>query len=197
MQCAEHPNRIAVDKCSACGNGVCSSCRSSHQTEILCPDCLEKQYGLSHHVSNPDTLAQVASSNIRKKQHLVAFVLIIVLYSVTLWSYLSPWRGGALSISAIASIVVSLVLQLALLWRNSVLAKSAVVIGVGINLILAIFYGLLYIDSSGRLGMSCMIIIVPIVLFITLYDVVSSSTLLGILIAAWTLLAVLLAITCA
>jgi hypothetical protein len=194
MKCSEHPNREAVATCSICGNGVCTTCRSVNQTETLCPDCMEKQHGLTHYVSTPATDTS-DPRRLGKKRNLVAFILIIALYSLTLWSYLSPWRGGAISVSAISAIAVSLILQLALLWRDSVLTRSVTVIAALINLTLLIFYVSLFVDSTSMIGVACMIILIPIVLTVTLYDVVSAETLIGILLITWFLLVVLLAIT--
>jgi len=156
---------------------------------------MENQDNPSYQASTAGASPTDASRNIRDNRNLFALVLIIVFYSMTLWSYLSPWRGGALSVSAIASIVISLILQLALLYRNSILTKSVTTIAMMINLILLCFYSLMYVDSTANIATACMIVIVPLALFVTLYDIVSEKTLIGIILIVWILLALLLGMT--
>ena len=178
MQCTKHPLRPAIDICSVCGNFVCANCRSVVQAKTLCPACTENQDNPSYQVHKAGISTTGPARGFSRKRNLVAFILITVLYSVTLWSYLSPWRGGALPTAATASIVVSLVLQLALFLRDSVWTKNVAAIAALVNLVLLIFYSSLFVDSSSMLGVACMMILVPIVLLVTLYDVVSEKTLI-------------------
>ena len=108
MKCAEHPNRIAKDTCSACGKSICMDCRSIIQDKIFCPDCMEKQYGISHHISTADIYTVDATRSISKKASVIITITMTILYIGTLFSYFLSWKGGALSISAVVFILISL-----------------------------------------------------------------------------------------
>jgi hypothetical protein len=177
MQCAEHPDRIAIDTCSVCGNGICDHCRIIVKGKKLCPNCLKKRndlirYTLTDNMSTPDIPRRIS-----KKTTTVISIIMTVLYIGTLCSYLLSWHGSALSFSAVVFLFISLIFQLVLLWRNSAKAQGGILVGTLMNLVLIISYTVQYHNPSGLAGVGCIICFVPIIIYLSFNHLVSNETL--------------------
>src|SRR5262249_22304892 len=43
--CLRHPERMASETCSRCGDFICALCARAFNRRLLCPDCLAKEAG--------------------------------------------------------------------------------------------------------------------------------------------------------
>lgn len=169
MQCANHPDRIAVLTCSACGKGLCMDCFSTIKGETFCRDCEEKKYSISLHMSNADIETTNVPRYIGKKATATATTIMTLLYVGTLCSYFLSWQGGALFISVVVFTLISFVVQVVLLWRNAAKAQWSVGISTLINLVLAIFYTSQSDVPVGFSAIACMMLVLPIALYMALF----------------------------
>lgn len=177
MRCAEHPDRIAIDTCSVCGNGICDNCHIIVKGKKLCPACLQKRNNLVRHTLTDGMSTPDIPQRISKKTNSIVSIIMTVLYIGTLCSYVLSWNGGALSFSAVVFLFISLMFQLVLLWRNSAKARGGILVATLMNLALIISSTLVSHNPSGLFGVYCMICFVPIIIYVSFHHMVSNDTL--------------------